>query len=239
MTGRECLLAALLCCGLQSAYGQSLPKLRLPGLANRSPAAAKESLPELRLSEFKAVTGTPFLVAALVRPDVPKGPLSASMSSYQSRIVNYVFFDLASDTAITLLPNNKSLIVSLEGLPNDSGKTRSDRDPLYLPEAQPPDVEKAQPVRWHAVEYVASDTDADGELTAQDGHSWGIADASGQGFVEVISNLGEVFSRTMVDPETLHIIHGSQASQVAVRVHLPSRKVTSAKPLPNFTTPGR
>jgi len=81
------------------------------------------------------------------------------------------------------------------------------------------------------VELISADTDGDGKLTWKDNQSLGIADAGGGDFAIVIPNLGHVFSETMLDPETLHIIHCDQAKQVAIRINLPARKVTSSNPL--------
>lgn len=237
---QRCLLLAMFVSVAQTAYGQSLSKFRSSTVTNRSQAEAKKSTPELRLSHFRSVTGTSFLVASLGRPD--EGSFSKSVSARPPGTVNYVFFDLSDDTATTLLPTNESLILSLDALPNESGHFNQNREsPRELEftaavELRPERVATQHAVRWHSVEYVTADTDADGELTARDRRSLGISDAGGRGFVEVIPNLGQVFSQTMIDSETLHIIHGSQAKQIAVRINLPSRKVTSSNPLPNFGT---
>ena len=167
---------------------------------------------------------------------------SSSWKGGRSAVANYVFFDTTSDAATTLLPNNDALIVSMDSLTDEMGRNFSDRAPMRNVE-QTSAVETAHAsrsspatVRWHMVELVKADTDNDGELTSKDRHSLGIADANGFGFAEVISNLGQTFSQTMVDRETLLVIHGSQAKQVAVRIDLASRKVISSKPLPNFGT---
>lgn len=242
MFAQRCVMFVILLCVVQTVYGQSLSKFRSPSVTNRPQAEAKESTPELRLSHFRPVAGAPYLVASLGRPDEFKGSFSKSVSAVPSGMVNYVFFDLADDTATTLLPNNESLILSLDALPKELGHSnQSHETPRKLEltaavEHRPERFATQRAVRWHSVEYVSADTDADGELTAKDRHSLGIADAGGRGFVEVIPNLGQVFSQTMIDSETLHVIHGSQAKQIAVRVNLPSRKVTSSKPLPNFGT---
>ncbi|MBM4075838.1 MAG: hypothetical protein FJ267_09365, partial [Planctomycetes bacterium] len=225
MFAQRTVMLAILLCVAQTALGQGLSKFRSPGVGNRSQAEAKESIPELRLSQFRPVAGAPFLVASLGRPHEFKGSFSKNSPGSPSGMVNYVFFDLADDTATTLLPNNESLILSLDALPNELGQSsHSHESPrkLELTSAVEQRLERVatqRPVRWHSVEYVSADTDADGELSAKDRHSFGIADAGGRGFVEVIPNLGQIFSQTMIDSETLHVIHGSQAKQIAVRIN--------------------
>jgi hypothetical protein len=199
----------------------------------------------LTLSTFDSVAGTSFLMASITNHGHPDEKFAKSLSSPSwkaNTVANYVFFDTKNDATTTLLPNNDALIVSRDSLPDEMGKNVSERAPICNVE-QTSAIQTAHAncnstatVRWHLVELVKADTDNDGELTSKDRHSLGVADANGLGFAEVIPNLGKVFSRTMVDSETLLVIHGSQAKQVAVRIDLAARKVLSSKPLPNFGT---
>jgi hypothetical protein len=232
-------MIVIVLCGTQTVFGQSISKFRSPPAANRPQPEVKIAQPELKLSGFHSITGTSFLLASLIRHGDEKGSFS---KSHSSSTANYVFFNLADDCATTLLPNNDALIISLDPLTGETGRqtqSRETRRDVELTSAvEPTSVSRTsrETVRWHMVELVTADSDGDGQLTSSDRHSLGIADAGGQGFAEVIPNLGQVFSRTLVDSETLHIIHGSQTKQVAVRIELRSRKVVSSKPLPNFGT---
>lgn len=244
---RKCLLVAVVMCGIQTAFGQNLSKFGSRPATNRPNQEAKPPQLDLRLSSFHSVAGTPFLMAKITNYGQRDEPFSKSVSSGSWKGsagagANYVFFDTTSDAATTLLPNNDALIVSMDSLTDEMGRNFSDRAPMRNVEqtsaVQTADANRSSTatVRWHIVELVKADTDNDGELTSKDRHSLGIADANGLGFAEIISNLGQVFSQTMVDRETLLVIHGSQAKQVAVRIDLASRKVISSKPLPNFGT---
>ncbi|MBC7817317.1 MAG: hypothetical protein IAG10_10550 [Planctomycetaceae bacterium] len=247
MMWRTCLLVAVVMCGTQTAFGQGLSKFGSRPASTRLNPEVKPPQPDLRLSSFHAVAGTPFLMAKITNYGQRDEPFSKSVSSGSWKGstgagANYVFFDTTSDTATTLLPNNDALIVSMDSLTDEMGLNFSNHSPIRKVEqtsaVQTADVNRSSSatVRWHMVELVKADTDNDGELTSKDRRSLGIADANGFGFAEVIPNLGEVFSQTMVDRETLLVIHGSQARQVAVRIDLASRKVLSSKPLPNFGT---
>lgn len=242
---RECLLMAVAMCGSQAAFGQSLSKFGSRPAANRPNQEAKLPQPDLKLSSFNSVAGTPFLMATITNHGHGDEKFTKSLSSSSFRastVANYVFFNTTSDAATTLLPNNDALIISMDALTDEMGRNFSDRAPMHNME-QTSAVQTAHAsrsstatVRWHMVELVKADTDNDGELTSKDRHSFGIADANGLGFAEVIPNLGQVFSQTMVDHQTLLVIHGSQTKQIAVRIDLTGRKVISSKPLPNFGT---
>lgn len=162
---------------------------------------------------------------------------SSPSSGSSSFVANYVFFDTTTDSAEAMFPNNEARIVSLTPLSETAvlqeGGDR-ERTIELVSVRERAAAESFHRVRWHAVEFVADDTDGDGNLTMQDRHRLAIADAGGRGLTEVIPNLGEVFSRRMIDADTLLVIHGSQEKQIAVRLDLPKRKIISAKPLPDF-----
>ena len=162
------------------------------------------------------------------------GSASSSSSKF---VANYVFFDTTTDTAEAMFPKNDVRIISLIPLADAAILQESgdrDRTIELVSARERPSTEAPLRIRWHAVEYVADDTDGDGELTEFDRHRLAITDAAGRGLVEVIPSLGEVFSRKMIDSDTLLVIHGSQEKQIAVRVDLSKRKIISAKPLPDF-----
>lgn len=197
------------------------------------------------LSPFHLIPGTPFLLARVsVDPSkfsksssVRLTAASSSATKTDAGLRNLVFFDLRDDKSTSLFPDNNALILSLETLPDGTNPDRSARKtkPVELLAGQD-DSSKPSIIRWHAVEYVTRDTNDDGLISAQDVNALGIADAGGERFVEVIPHLRDVFARQMIDDETLLIIHGSQAEQTAVRIHLPTRRILSAKTLPNCGT---
>lgn len=225
-----CILASS-----QAAFGQFSSK------AKPQPTETRQQ-PQLQLSEFRSVGNTPYLVASITlresRESSSKfGSSSPVSSSRWNSKVNYVFFDTQNDSAVALLPTNNALIISREEC-SESITSEDDLKPaVELASAkQPPSNRSTPTVVWNLVEYVAKDTDGDGEITTKDRHALGVADAGGRGFVEVIPNLGGIFSKKMLDANTLLVIHGSQDKQVAVRVDLSQRKIVSSKPLPNFGT---
>ncbi len=241
MFTRRCCVMLVICLSAPTAFGQGLLKFRPSSAANRPENPIRERSSELRLSDFRPVTGTTFLVASLNDGSPSKGSaVSSSSSSGSGAIRNYVFFDLTTDNASPLLPNNETLILSLKPMtyqPEASGQDLETHQKLKLTSAVVNDPGTSRgntEVLWHAVELVAADTDGDGNLTSKDNHALGITDAGGRDFAMVIPNLGHIFSETMLDTETLHIIHGDQTKQVAVRINLPARKVASSNPLPEF-----
>ncbi len=244
MRYRTSLFVALILSFSVVASGQSLSKFRskpAKGDATSDGRNAQESgHPKVLLGDFHPVTGTKFLRANL-GADNKKISGSLSKAGITESLRNLVFFDTETDTATTLLPENHSVILSIDTLPERLIPRNS--HPISVNEVElisatglTQSNNTTLSVRWHVIELVTADTDGDGVLTVEDRHSLGIADAGGRGFAEVISQLGHVFSRTMIDENTLLIIHGSQAKQVAVRVDLQTRKVITSKILPNFGT---
>lgn len=241
MFTRRCCVLIVLCLSTPTAFGQGLLKFRPSSAANRQENPSRERSSELRLSDFRPVTGTTFLVASFDDASPSKGAAFSSSSSVGAGATrNYVFFDLTTDNSSPLLPHNDSLILSLKPLTYQAeaaeapGQELETHQKLKLTSAvaSHPGTSRADTeVLWHAVELISADTDGDGKLTLKDNQSLGIADAGGGDFVIVIPNLGHVFSETMLDTETLHIIHGDQTKQVAMRINLPARKVTSSNPL--------
>lgn len=217
------------CC--QSVFGQPIKFQSAP--ANRIRQETRDSL---KLSDFKPVTGTPFLIAS-IRSHSDKGSFSKSTPDLFGSAANYVFFDSSTDTTTTLLPDNNALIESLTPLTENSIVGRQlDESVRPIRLAAGGDTPSPPQVRWHIAEVIARDTDGDGDLTRKDRRTLGVADAGGREYVEVIPNLGDVFARELIDANTLLIIHGSQSRQMAVRIDLPQRKIISSKPLPAFGT---
>ena len=217
-----------------------------------------ENLPEAApctLSPFQAISGTPFLLAKVTgEQTISSKPVSVRQSAKNSigssaiskqtasGMRNAVFFDMRDDTTTSLFPNNDTLILSLQSLTDHLTihhgvpKTRESLELTSATEIAPFESPAPGVIRWHLVEYVNRDTNEDGVVSARDDNTLGIVDAGGQRFVEVIPQLGDVFAKDMVDAETLLVIHGTQVKQIAVRIHLPTRKIRSAKVLPNFGT---
>lgn len=232
------LIALLALCSEASA--QRLFKGAAPVPGERKSPVKKSPVNQFQLSHFQSVDGTPYLMASLtnVGERSDSSTKFSSVSSGSSRFVaNYVFFDTTTDTAEAMFPENDVRIVSLIPLSDAAILQESgdrNRTIELVSARERPSTESPQRIRWHAVEYVADDTDGDGELTEYDRHRLAIADAAGRGLAEVIPNFGEVFSRKLIDSDTLLIIHGSQEKQISVRIDLPKRKIISAKPLPDF-----
>jgi hypothetical protein len=220
----------------QSALAQGVLKLlptaeSKPVSTNSSNRAADE--PKLKMSDFRGLPSTPYLIAKIQHDDDSKGSFS-KVSSGPGGVVNYIFFDTTNDTATTLMPDNNRLIISFDSFSDSPVETESMLAKTSVEQASVA-TRNAYRGHWHVVEYVSVDTDRDGELTSKDRHALGIADAGGKGFTEVVANLGETFWKK-VDGNTLLLIHGSQAKQVAVRIDLQDRKIISSKVLPNFGT---
>lgn len=233
--------------GLLAVSSEASAQRLFKGAASQSrgveKSGKKTSAHQFHLSRFQSVGGTSVLMASLTNlgdRSESSTKFSSPSSGSSSFVANYVFFDTTTDSAEAMFPNNEARIIALtplsetaileEGGDGDrpyrtielvSARDRSNTEPIHS-------------VRWFAVEFVADDTNGDGNLTTQDRHRLAIADAAGRGLAEVIPNLGEVFARKMIDGDTLLIIHGSQDQPIAIRIDLPKRKVISAKPLPDF-----
>ena len=210
----KCCFLVVILLGSQVASGQG-------GSRVRSQPADNRPQPELKLSEFRSVGNTPFLVASMShresRNASSKFTSSSTVNSAKwGTTANYVFFDTTNDTAVTLLPNNDSLIISLDECrepanPSSASISRKSIEFAAAERASP--VHDSPHIIGHVVELVVRDTDGDGEVTAKDRHSLGIADACGRDFAEVIPNLGDIFVKKVLDANTLLVIHGSQAKQ--------------------------
>lgn len=220
---RAWIAVALCSCMLPvTVEAQFKSKLRSTSVSPEPVRRSEPPEPPATLSPFQPVGGTPFLMAKVTVPVAHSkiSPVAASsVTKIEGGLRNAVLFDLRDDTTKSLLPDNQTLIVKLETFP----ETPQARDSA----------------RWHVVEFVTEDTNDDGIVSSDDASALGIAEAGGERFAEVIPHLGEVFAKQMVDDETLLIIHGSQAQQVAARIHLPTRKIRSTKPLTNYGTKDR
>lgn len=226
-------------------FGQSKLKPRSSLVVSESVRKEKPVPPPATLSPFHQISGTPFLMAK-ISVDIDKSAsFPKNSASHGVRIHgglrNVVFFDLRDDTSHALFPDHETLILSMVTLPEAKSIERGLRKTEGLELLAGGDEQSGESpgtpaARWQLVEYASRDTNGDGSISAKDANALGIADAGGNSFVEVIPQLGDVFARQMVDEDTLLLIHGSQAKQSAIRIHLPSRKIRSTKVLPNFGT---
>ena len=178
------------------------------------PPVVTKARPEEKrvLGYFRQVEGTSYLMA-------PVSSRSKGEYGYESDkdAHNYVFFNTANESTLTLLPNNDHLFVATVGLPE---KREGNKE--------------APPVQWFLYGLVKSDTDGDKELTYKDRRSLAVSDAGGGGFKEVITDVEHVYGQTLGDANTLFVIYRKDSKKYVTRINLPSREVTSTKELPTF-----
>lgn len=165
------------------------------------------------LGYFNPVAGTSYLMAPI------NSTTGGSSYKYDGdrEAHNYVFFNTADESTLTLLPNNDHLFVATVSLPE-----RHDGD------------KEAPPVKWFLYSLVTSDTDGDKELTYKDRRTLCVSDAGGVGFKELLTDVEQVYGQTLHDADTLLIIYRKGAKTYVTRINLPNRQVVSTKELPSF-----
>lgn len=238
------------CCLVTPVFGQSKFKPRLSSTASETPRDEQPSDTPAKLGDFAPVPGTSYLMARISADGEKLSKSSirltgtSSATHFAGGIHNLVFFDLKDDSTKALFPDAQRLITAHTMLPQGPipEKTRRKAHPSIeiMPTEDQAAAEsgpaKPVPVQWHVIEYVHRDTNGDGVINRHDTGTLAVADAGGHRCIDLISPLGEVFVKHLADEETLLVIHGSQARQSAVRIHLPTRKITSSTTLPNFGT---
>jgi hypothetical protein len=227
------LLAVTLVTG--TAAAQVGQRIRIASVPGRSTVDGIPANTRLHLSAFRPVAGTPALMASISEGEAGSRPSSVSAWP-RPTVRNYVFCDLSSDELHAILPDNRSLVVSVRTLTTAGKKfsTVSEVESSSESAEALPKEPSSQQVLWHLFEVVTADTNGDGQLTGKDRRALGVTDAFGRDYAVVVPSLDDVFAETLLDPQTLHLIHGSQAKQVAVRINLPQRQITSTKPLANL-----
>ncbi len=204
--GRWLSVALLVCIIMMGVACQSSQKNDSPEVTRSKPDAKR------LLGYFKPVEGTRYLIAPVT-----------SRSGYEYRYDsnkdahNYVFFNTADESILTLLPSNDYLFV----------------ETLSLPEKREGDKE-AHTVRWFLYGIVRADTNGDKELNYKDQRSLSVSDAGGVGFKEIITDVEQVYGQALADGETLIVIYRKGSKNYTSRIDLPSREVISTKEMLTF-----
>jgi len=178
------------------------------------PTAVSKARPEEKrvLGYFRLVEGTNYLMAPISSRSRGEYGYERDKDAY-----NYVFFNTADESTLTLLPHNDHLFVATMSLPE---KREGDKE--------------SYTVHWFLYGLVKSDTDGDEELTYKDRRTLCISDAGGAGFREVITDVEQMYGHSLHDTDTLVVIYRRGSKNYATRINLPSREVVSTKELPTF-----
>ena len=208
-SARRLLGSSLLCVVAAVGVGcMNGAPVNAPPLARANPNAKR------KLGNFRPVNGTGYLVA----PILSEGKSEYSSSSYESgNTHNHVFFNVAEESTLMLLPTNDQLLVATTSLPE---KRESDKE---FPTTQ-----------WFLYNIIKTDTDGDKEFTFKDRRSLAVSDAGGAGFKEVITDVEQMLGQTLHDANTLIIIYRKNMKNYSARVDLPGRQVVSEKEMPPF-----
>ena len=170
------------------------------------------------IGRFEAISGTDYLMAGALSKQTYE---ASYYEKDASAVRNYLFVNTADKSARWLVDHGKNLFINAEKL----GSPESDRSTASEPL-------RKDPVRFVKYEFIPSDTNADGRLTALDRRSLGVSGASGEGFVEVIKDIEEILGHDYRGGDQMTFLYRTSAGAFISEVDLPSRSVTSTRELP-------
>lgn len=137
---------------------------------------------------------------------------------YDYGAYNYVFLDVNAEKVHALLPNNESLILSVQGYPTPTSSTDA------------PQI----PVSWWLYTVVTKDTDQNSQLTSADLKTLSISDVGGNGYTELVSDVEWVLGNIYKTGDKLLVIYRSKDKNFLTSIDLTSHKVITTSELPSF-----
>jgi len=162
------------------------------------------------LGTFRPVEGTTYLMA----PVTSQSEGEYSKSEYNN-VHNHVFFNTVDESTRVLLPTDDYWIL----------ETKS------LPERQEDSDRQAPAIQWFLYFLVKFDTDGDRKLTHKDNRTLAVSDAAGDGFVEIIPDIEQIYGQALRDDKTLLVIFRTQSKKHVAKIDLPNKKIVSTKEL--------
>lgn len=175
------------------------------------------------LGAFYPIAGTHYQMAAISADTDGSGGRFDLSELFTSRLYNYgaynyVFLDVDAEKVRALLPNNESVILSIQGYPTPPDSTD-------LPQI---------PVSWWLYTVVKKDTDQNGQFTSTDLKTLSISDVGGNGYTELISDVEWVLGNIYKTGDKLLIIYRSKDKNFLTSIDLTTRKVITTSELPSF-----
>lgn len=139
---------------------------------------------------------------------------------YGEREIRNILFLKGKDNATQwLFKSHKNLILVASQLQEETSKSKDD-----------------SPSRALYFEYVADDSNGDGQFTNDDYSNVGLTNPDGSGFVEVLHGVNRVLSYEMLDQQQLSIIYQKGAMVRVMRVSLNPIKSESDREIINVAT---
>jgi hypothetical protein len=171
-----------------------------------------------RLGNFENLPGAETLYAS-VTLDQEFGGSSSYRSKETSAICNYLFVRTTDKSSHFLLPNNQSIVRSLDLLRVGGSDAAGAR------------------VEWLYCQRSQTDSNKDGRIDGEDSFEVGFARPDGTDYREAITGIDAVLGETRRGPNTFLLVYRQQKNIQVAEIDIPSRKVLVTKPLPALHTP--
>lgn len=183
--------------------------------------AATPKVVEKRLSAFRPIQGTDYMIADISgNPQIeergsfsPFSWLERGYSGYSGyEIYNFVFFNSQTETYNRLLLTNEIVVLQIAGFPPGT------------PTENPEDF---RPVMWWMYVLAKADTDQNGVLNYQDKLTIGVTDVGGNSPTELIPNVDSLLGQILKEDDILFVIYHSSDKNYIAKIDLPGRQVIS------------
>jgi hypothetical protein len=169
----------------------------------------------LNFGDLETVTGTN---TQMMRLTAREKSTKLSSGGGGSEIRNILFLTGNEKAPRWLFKDQKNLILVASQLRKDSSGARE------------------QPTKALYFEYVADDTNKDGELSSEDRSNVALANPSGTGFWLVLQDVSRVFSHQLVDQTYLSVVYQKGTTVKHSRFSLPSFKLEVDQEIINVPT---
>lgn len=177
---------------------------------------AKKSI-VLNFGKIESVSGAGTQMLRLVSHE--KNVKFVSSGYGENEIRNILFLKGKDNSTQWLFKSHKNLILVASQLREEASKSKDD-----------------SPTRALYFEYVADDSNRDGQFTNDDYSNVGLTNPDGSGFVEVLHGVNRVLSYEMLDQQQLSIIYQKGAMVRLMRASLSPIKSESDREIINVAT---
>lgn len=183
-------------------------------------AQATDPKPDKVLQAFESIPGTPYLVANIAQ--VKAGKSRISSSEFYSRkgggIANLVFLDSGSLESHSLFDTNQYTIFEAKQYPLDEQAPNSEE-------------KKIKPTARFVYQVLKKDTNGDKYLDTRDHRTIGVSDAFGKQYVEVLTDISELFNLQALTSNRLLVVYVKNGTKMASILDLTQRKVVQTNAL--------